>query len=94
MELSHGDSRARASRSYIARVGVKLGGSRFGSSRLEDGRSSRRLRYPSSSLVCLDPFVKLSIVDMLKYTTHKFYVLDFVFMNRLIKTSLLGFYVY
>ena len=23
-----------------------LGGSRFGSSRLEDGRSSRRLRYP------------------------------------------------
>ena len=27
-ELSHGDSRARASRSYIALVGVKLGGSR------------------------------------------------------------------
>ena len=37
-KLSHGDSRARASRSYIALVGVKLGGSRsFGSSRLEDG---------------------------------------------------------
>ena len=35
--LSHGDSRARASRSYLALVGVKLGGSRFGSSRLEDG---------------------------------------------------------
>ena len=36
LKLSHGDSRARASRSYIALVGVKLGGSRFGSSRLED----------------------------------------------------------
>ena len=34
--FSHGDSRARASRLYIALVGVKLGGSRFGSSRLED----------------------------------------------------------
>ena len=56
-KLSLGDSRARASRSYITLVGVKLGGSEFGSSRLEDGRSSRRLRYPS--LVCLDPFVKI-----------------------------------
>ena len=37
-KLSHGDSRARASRSYIALIGVKLGGSRsFGSSRLGDG---------------------------------------------------------
>ena len=36
-KLSHGDSRARASRSFIALVGVKLGGSQFGSSRLEDG---------------------------------------------------------
>ena len=34
-KLSHGDSRARASRSYIALVGVKLGGSQFGSSRLK-----------------------------------------------------------
>ena len=50
-----------------------LGGSRLGSSRLEDGRSSRRLRYPSFSLVYLDPFVKLRIVDMLKCTTHTFY---------------------
>ena len=47
-----------------------LGGSLLGSSRLEDGRSSRRLRYPSFSLVCLDPFVKISIVDMLKCTIH------------------------
>ena len=37
-KLSHGDSRARASRSYIALVGVKLDESRsFGSSRLRDG---------------------------------------------------------
>ena len=36
-KLSRGDSRARASRSYIALVGVKLGGSHFGSSHLEDG---------------------------------------------------------
>ena len=36
-KLSHGDSRARASSSYIALVGVKLRGSRsFGSGRLED----------------------------------------------------------
>ena len=37
LKLSHGDSRARALRSYIALVEVKLGGSRFRSSRLEDG---------------------------------------------------------
>ena len=37
LELSHGDFRARASRSYLPLVGVKLGGSRFGSSRLGDG---------------------------------------------------------
>ena len=36
-KLSHGVSRARASRSYIALVGVKLGGWSFESSRLEDG---------------------------------------------------------
>ena len=36
-ELSHGDSRAGASSSYLALVGVKLGGSRFGSSRLGGG---------------------------------------------------------
>ena len=35
--LSHGDSRARASRSYIALIGVKLGESNFGSSRLGEG---------------------------------------------------------
>ena len=50
-----------------------LGGSRLGSSRLEDGRSPRRLKYLSFSLVCLDPFVKISIVDMLKCITHTFY---------------------
>ena len=32
--------------------------------------------------MCLDPFVKLSIVDMLKCTIHtRFYGLDLVFMN-------------
>ena len=36
-KLSHGDSRARASRSYLALIGVKLGESSFGSSRLGDG---------------------------------------------------------
>ena len=35
-----------------------LGGSHFGLSRLEDGRSSRRLRYPSL-ILRLDPFVKI-----------------------------------
>ena len=37
LELSHGDSRARASRSYIALIGVKLGESSFESSQLGDG---------------------------------------------------------
>jgi len=54
-KLSLGDFRARASRSYFALVGVSLGGSHVGSSRLEDGRSSRRLRYPS--LVCVLRFM-------------------------------------
>ena len=57
-KLSHGDSRARASRSYLALVEVQLVDHRFGSSRLEDGRSSKRLRYPCLVL-CLDPFVKI-----------------------------------
>ena len=64
----------------------------FGPSRLEDEDCQEDLGI--HSLVFLDPFVKLSIVDMLKCTTHKFYVLNLVFMNRLIKTSLLCFYVY
>ena len=70
-----------------------LGGSRLGASLLEDGRSSRKLRYPSLE-VCLDPFVKLSIVDMLKCTNTHVLCLDLVFMNSLIKTSLHDFYVY
>ena len=36
-KLSRDDSRARASKLFIALVGVKHGGSRFGSSRLGDG---------------------------------------------------------
>ena len=41
---------------YLALVGVKLGGSRFGSSRLEDGVRQKDLVF---SLVCvLDPCVK------------------------------------
>ena len=49
---------------------VALGGSRLGASQLEDGRSSRKLRYPSLVLCVLDPFVKIRIVDMLKCTIH------------------------
>ena len=58
-----------------------LGGSRFGSSLLEDGRSLRRLRYPSFSLVCLDPFVKISIVDMLKCTIHTRFMFGYWFFG-------------
>ena len=44
-------------RSYIALVGLKLGGSRFGLSRLEDGVRQEDLVH---SLVCvLDPCVKI-----------------------------------
>ena len=39
-----------------------------GSSQLED--EDRQEDLGIHSLVCLDPFVKLSIVDMLKCTTH------------------------
>ena len=59
-----------------------LGESRLGSSQLEDGRSLRRLRYPSLGLCVLDPCVKLSIVDMLKCTIHTRFMFWFlVFMN-------------
>ena len=57
-KLSHGDSRAERQRSYIALVGVKLGGSRsFGSSRLGDGA----LQEDIGTIVlvlCLDPNCK------------------------------------
>ena len=65
---SLGDSSARASRSCLALVGVKLGGWVFGPSRLED--EDRQEDLGIHRLVCLDSFVKLSIVDMLKCTTH------------------------
>ena len=48
-----------------------------GSGRLEDEDHQEDLGI--HSLVCLDPFVKLSIVDMLKCTTHTFYVWILVF---------------
>ena len=57
-KLSHDVSRARASRSYIALVGVKLGGSSFGSSRLGDGALQEDFGTIVFSL-CLDPFVKI-----------------------------------
>ena len=56
LELLNGDSRARASRSFIALVGVKLGGSRFRSSRLEDGVVKKTSVH--SLVLFLDPFVK------------------------------------
>ena len=59
-KLSHGDSRARTSRSYIALVGVKLGGSSFGSSRLGDGALQEDLGI--LVLFVLDPYVKTRIV--------------------------------
>ena len=52
----------------------------FGPSQLVD--EDRQEDLGIHSLVCLDPFVKLSIVDMLKCTTHtRFMFLDLVFMN-------------
>ena len=63
----------------------------FGPSRLED--EDRQEDLGINSLVCLDPFVKLRIVDKLKCTTHtSFMFWDLVFMNSLIKTSLHGLY--
>ena len=49
-------------------------GSQFGSSQLEDEDRQEDLGIYSFSLVCLDPCVKLRIVDMLKCTTHTFYI--------------------
>ena len=48
----------------------------FGPSRLED--EDRQEDLGIHSLVCLDPFIKLRIVDMLKCTTHTFYGFRFL----------------
>ena len=56
--------------SYLALVGVKLGGSRFGSSRLEDGIHQEDF-CTLFSLVFLDPFVKLdSVICSSSQHTH------------------------
>ena len=57
LELSHGDSRARASKSYLALVGVKLGGSRL-------DRVSLKMEFvKKTSVLCLvyslDPLLKI-----------------------------------
>ena len=48
-------------RSYIALVGVKLGGSRFGSSRLEDGVPQEDLQEKISKKICV-MFVSVKIL--------------------------------
>jgi len=57
LELSHGDSRAQASSSYQALVGVKLGGSRLDRVDLETAL------YRKTSVLCLvfglDPLLKI-----------------------------------
>ena len=57
LELSHGDSRARASSSYLALVGVKLGESRLDRVDLET------TLYKKTSVYCLvyslDPLLKI-----------------------------------
>ena len=50
-----------------------------GSSRLED--EDRQEDLGIHSLVCLDPFVKIRIVDMLKCTNTHVLCLVLVFMN-------------
>jgi len=65
----------------------------FGASLLEDEDHQEDLGI-LVLIVCLDPFVKLSIVDMLKCTNTHVLSLDLVFMNSLIKTSLHVLYVY
>ena len=54
--------------SYLALVGVKLGGSHL--DRVDLKMEDRQEDSGIHSLVCLDPFVKIRIVDMLKCTTH------------------------
>ena len=49
----------------------------FGPSRLED--EDRQEDLGIHSLVCLDPIVKLSIVDMLKCTTQTSFMFGFGF---------------
>ena len=49
----------------------------FGPSRLED--EDRQEDLGIHGLVCLDPFVKLSIVDMLKCTIHTRFMFGFWF---------------
>ena len=63
-KLSHGDSRARATRSYIALIGVKLGESRFGSSQLEDGVHQEDLGTLFSLCTLLKIFMFIAIHEL------------------------------
>jgi len=73
LELSHGNSRARASKFISSTLGVKLGGSRLDRVNLETAL------YKKTSIcfriVDLDPLLKIRKCGMLKFTTtHKFHV--------------------
>ena len=73
LELSHVDSRARASRSHLALGWSQARWIVFGSSRLEDGDRQEDLGL--FSLVMFRSCVKIDSIDMLKFTyTHKFKV--------------------
>ena len=64
--------------SYIALVGVKLGGSRFGSSRLEDG--VRQEDFGTQFSLCFRSMCKDQIVWYAQvHNTHTFHVLVFGF---------------
>ena len=68
LDLSHGDSRARASSSHLALVGVKLGESRL-------DRVGLKTEFIKKASVCLDNVclylvLKVDSVDMLKFTIH------------------------
>ena len=57
LKLSYGDSRARASSSYLALVGVKLGGSRLDRVDLETALYKKTSVH--NLVYVLDPFVKI-----------------------------------
>ena len=57
LELSHGDSRARATKTYLALVRVKLGGSRL--DRVDLEMALYKKTSVQCLVYCLDPFVKI-----------------------------------
>ena len=97
LELSHGDSRARASRSHLVLSWSQARQIAFGSSRLGDKKTSACLVK-----ILFRSCVKVDSVDILKFTQTSFNMFGFWFnrfwisyqKHRYISYMYIGFYLY